>query len=117
MNEDQSEGHRSADGAEHSGHPDGMHEPQGHPQTHHTAPPASAANGSRGHEEHAGHDKRAGHSVAMFRQKFWGTLLLSIQRAALATSAAVTRRSRRESVLTAPGSVGPEGGMRDQASC
>ena len=28
--------------------------------------------------EHAGHDKHAGHSVAMFRQKFWGTLLLSI---------------------------------------
>ena len=26
----------------------------------------------------AGHDKHAGHSVEMFRQKFWGTLLLSI---------------------------------------
>ncbi len=26
----------------------------------------------------AGHDKHAGHSVAMFRDKFWGTLLLSI---------------------------------------
>src|SRR3989475_2019114 len=25
-----------------------------------------------------GHDKHAGHSVEMFRQKFWGTLLLSI---------------------------------------
>src|SRR5581483_10737034 len=25
-----------------------------------------------------GHDKHAGHSVDMFRQKFWGTLLLSI---------------------------------------
>ena len=25
---------------------------------------------------HAGHDKHAGHSVEMFRQKFWGTLLL-----------------------------------------
>ena len=30
------------------------------------------------HDEHAGHDKHAGHSVAMFRDKFWGTLLLSI---------------------------------------
>jgi P-type Cu2+ transporter len=27
---------------------------------------------------HAAHDKHAGHSVAMFRRKFWGTLLLSI---------------------------------------
>src|SRR5262245_16714840 len=26
----------------------------------------------------SGHDKHAGHSVEMFRQKFWGTLLLSI---------------------------------------
>src|SRR5262245_19827358 len=33
-----------------------------------------------GHESHnaAGHDKHAGHSVEMFRDKFWGTLLLSI---------------------------------------
>src|SRR5262245_22380035 len=36
------------------------------------------------HREHAsqhaaaGHDKHAGHSVEMFRRKFWGTLLLSI---------------------------------------
>ncbi len=28
--------------------------------------------------EHRGHDRHAGHSVAMFRRKFWGTLLLSI---------------------------------------
>src|SRR6185369_10927359 len=27
---------------------------------------------------HAGHDKHAGHSVEMFRQKFWGTLVLAI---------------------------------------
>jgi Cu2+-exporting ATPase len=34
----------------------------------------------RGHESHAaaGHDKHAGHSVEMFRDKFWGTLLLSM---------------------------------------
>ncbi|HET6582864.1 MAG TPA: heavy metal translocating P-type ATPase, partial [Nannocystaceae bacterium] len=31
-----------------------------------------------GHDEHAGHDKHAGHSVAMFRDKFWITLLLTI---------------------------------------
>jgi Cu2+-exporting ATPase len=28
--------------------------------------------------EHAGHNEHADHSVEMFRQKFWGTLLLSI---------------------------------------
>ena len=30
------------------------------------------------HHGHEGHDTHAGHSVEMFRQKFWGTLLLSI---------------------------------------
>ena len=29
-------------------------------------------------DAHAGHDKHAGHSVAMFRDKFWLTLLLAI---------------------------------------
>jgi Cu2+-exporting ATPase len=42
--------------------------------------PAPAAFGMSdgGHGEHASHDRHAGHSVEMFRQKFWGTLLLSI---------------------------------------
>src|SRR3954464_7581866 len=31
-----------------------------------------------GHAEHAAHDKHAGHSVAMFRDKFWISLLLTI---------------------------------------
>ncbi|HEU4592227.1 MAG TPA: heavy metal translocating P-type ATPase, partial [Steroidobacteraceae bacterium] len=31
-----------------------------------------------GHEHHAGHDKHAGHSVAMFRDRFWLSLLLTI---------------------------------------
>src|SRR5690606_2182950 len=31
-----------------------------------------------GHDEHTGHDQHAGHSAEMFRQKFLGTLLLSI---------------------------------------
>jgi Cu2+-exporting ATPase len=31
-----------------------------------------------GDNVHAGHDKHAGHSVEMFRQKFWGTLVLAI---------------------------------------
>jgi Cu2+-exporting ATPase len=30
------------------------------------------------HQHHVAHDKHAGHSVEMFRRKFWGTLLLSI---------------------------------------
>ncbi|HEU4800831.1 MAG TPA: heavy metal translocating P-type ATPase [Gemmatimonadales bacterium] len=37
---------------------------------HHAAP--------TGHDAHGGHDKHAGHSVAMFRDKFWITLLLTI---------------------------------------
>ena len=31
-----------------------------------------------GHEEHAAHDKHAGHSVAMFRDRFWLSVLLSV---------------------------------------
>ena len=49
----------------------------------------AASSDLTGHAQHAhdahgsdhgvsGHDKHAGHSVEMFRQKFWGTLLLSI---------------------------------------
>src|SRR6187401_291811 len=60
-------------------------EPQDH---HHTMPHAADVPG-RGHDQHgttghAGHgepgarDRHAGHSVAMFRDKFWITLLLSI---------------------------------------
>src|SRR5687767_15883595 len=30
------------------------------------------------HASHAGHDRHAGHSVAMFRDKFWLSLLLTI---------------------------------------
>jgi Cu2+-exporting ATPase len=29
-------------------------------------------------EKHSGHDKHAGHSVAMFRRKFWGSLALTL---------------------------------------
>ena len=43
---------------------------------------ATSAHGAHGsydvHDAAASHDKHAGHSVEMFRQKFWGTLLLSI---------------------------------------
>ncbi|CAN5860491.1 heavy metal translocating P-type ATPase [soil metagenome] len=34
--------------------------------------------GHEGHDMAAGHDKHAGHSVAMFRNKFWITLLLTL---------------------------------------
>ena len=40
------------------------------------AHPAQAAVASR--EEHGGHDRHAGHSVEMFRDKFWITLALTI---------------------------------------
>jgi Cu2+-exporting ATPase len=37
-----------------------------------------AAHAAMTHGAHAGHDKHAGHSVEMFRQRFWISLLLSI---------------------------------------
>src|SRR5437588_11603071 len=43
-----------------------------------TASVASAHRAHGSHDATASHDKHAGHSVEMFRQKFWGTLLLSI---------------------------------------
>src|SRR3954467_4360464 len=56
---------------------------------HHHAMPSAADMPGRGHDQHgttghaghgppAAHDKHAGHSVAMFRDKFWVTLALSI---------------------------------------
>src|ERR1700694_1931533 len=36
------------------------------------------AGGGPGAHEHAGHDRHAGHSVEMFRRKFWLTLVLTI---------------------------------------
>ena len=51
--------------AHHNGH---------HP--HHRGDPRTVSHHQ--HDPHTGHDKHAGHSVEMFRQKFWGTLLLSV---------------------------------------
>jgi Cu2+-exporting ATPase len=45
-----------------------------HEQHHHAGPPHTE--GAAG--EHAGHDKHAGHSVAMFRDRFWVSLVLTI---------------------------------------
>ncbi|MDB4914461.1 MAG: copper-translocating P-type ATPase [Gemmatimonadetes bacterium] len=39
---------------------------------------AHSAPGSADHGDRASHDKHAGHSVAMFRDKFWVTLLLTV---------------------------------------
>ena len=44
----------------------------------HHAAPALGEHATATHEHHGAHDRHAGHSVEMFRQKFWGTLLLSI---------------------------------------
>jgi P-type Cu2+ transporter len=45
----------------------------------HSAGGAGAGhNAHADHDAHAGHDKHAGHSVAMFRDKFWLSLLLTI---------------------------------------
>lgn len=41
------------------------------PQAHH-------GHGSDGHDKHSDHDKHAGHDPAMFRDRFWLTLLLTI---------------------------------------
>ena len=42
-----------------------------HAHAHHAMPAAA-------HADHHGHDKHAGHSVSMFRDKFWVSLLLTI---------------------------------------
>ncbi len=60
----------SPDHAVHHEHHEHQHQHAHHDAAH--AVPRGA------HEEHAAHDKHAGHSVEMFRQKFWGTLLLTI---------------------------------------
>jgi Cu2+-exporting ATPase len=51
-----------------------LHENSGHPEHDgHTLPAARDR-----HEQHAGYDKHAGHSIAMFRDKFWLSLVLTI---------------------------------------
>src|SRR6478736_1223942 len=56
-----------------------------HQQQHHEQPPTAAAH----HEGHAaGHDRHAGHSVAMFRDKFWLSLALTIPTVLLSSEVA-----------------------------
>jgi Cu2+-exporting ATPase len=56
-------------------------EHQAHHPEHPTASAAAPVHASHGHDEHAdpgGHEKHAGHSVAMFRDKFWLNLVLTL---------------------------------------
>jgi P-type Cu2+ transporter len=56
-------------------------EHQAHQSDHATAMPAAppcAAHGQGEHADPGGHDKHSGHSVAMFRDKFWLSLLLTL---------------------------------------
>src|ERR1700680_1312376 len=45
---------------------------------HHDHEPSDPHAGYRMSDIHGGHDRHAGHSVAMFRDKFWLTLALTI---------------------------------------
>ena len=47
-------------------------------QQHHGAGPAGGAHEQDAPQDHAGHDRHEGHSVAMFRDRFWLSLLLTI---------------------------------------
>jgi Cu2+-exporting ATPase len=53
--------------------------PEQHASPEHAGHATHAAHAMHGADAaHAGHDKHAGHSVAMFRDKFWITLLLTL---------------------------------------
>src|SRR5712692_10512310 len=82
-----------ADPSPHREHEHGGEVPQSGPHSHNphstdqhgpatssdTTGPAHHAHDAAGADHGVGgYDKHAGHSVEMFRQKFWGTLLLSI---------------------------------------
>ena len=52
--------------------------PAGRAERESAASTAHAPGGARSHDEHAAHDRHSGHSVEMFRDRFWITLVLSI---------------------------------------
>jgi Cu2+-exporting ATPase len=56
----------------------GVHSVHGAHDAHPTGHGHTAHDAHEDHDAHAGHDKHAGHSVAMFRDKFWISLLLTI---------------------------------------
>ena len=52
------------------------HSHSAHQPADHVVPVGAAR--ARGSDAHAGHERHAGHSVAMFRNKFWISLLLTL---------------------------------------
>ncbi|HEX7942168.1 MAG TPA: heavy metal translocating P-type ATPase, partial [Gemmatimonadaceae bacterium] len=77
---DHEQHHAMRHGANASGHPsraaDAPMEP-GHPEHPETAH-AGGHPPTEGMHDHGAHDRHAGHSVEMFRRKFWGTLALTV---------------------------------------
>ena len=71
-----SAGHAGAHGL-HATHPQGRVATHGH-HTGHVGERAQHADAHDAHADHAGHDKHAGHSVAMFRDRFWLSVLLTV---------------------------------------
>jgi Cu2+-exporting ATPase len=65
------------DHGDHHDHHDHAPEPQPEHASHEGHAHAAAMS-AHAHDGGGAHDRHAGHSVEMFRQKFWGTLLLSI---------------------------------------
>jgi Cu2+-exporting ATPase len=65
-------------GHHHPEHPELPH-PAGHLPGARASPPHHGEHRPAAHREHAaGHDRHAGHSVAMFRRRFWVSLLLTL---------------------------------------
>jgi Cu2+-exporting ATPase len=63
----------------HPGHAGGAIVDEHTAHAHHYDPgPRPAPTGHGEHGEHGGHDRHAGHSVAMFRDRFWISLLLTL---------------------------------------
>jgi Cu2+-exporting ATPase len=60
----------------HTEHGDLTHD--AHAEGHAVTREARGAKQHAAHDPHAGHDKHAGHSVAMFRDRFWLSLLLTV---------------------------------------
>src|SRR6266508_1355622 len=63
----------------HRGHPEVRPREGGHGAREHVEPRRDVTHEPPAHrDEHAAHDRHAGHSVAMFRRRFWVTLVLTI---------------------------------------
>ena len=62
----------------HHGHGDGHPHAPAPSAAPHTTHDDHGGHAARAHDGHAAHDKHAGHSVAMFRDKFWISLVLTI---------------------------------------